>query len=1025
MKKALLFIAMLVLSASLFAQEVDIQISVTDGVATQNLNFGLDPAATDGIDAGLGEQEQPPTPPAGVFDARFVGTNIGLGTELGQGVLKDYRSGDGNEIGDRVHEIYFQVGSGTGITINYNLPDNVTAVLQDVITGTLINEPISGTGSYVHAIPALTNLKMTVSYDLGLTIGWCNLQWPPTANINTGGSFSAYAQIWVDGLTSAPGAGAGIDAWIGYSDQDTDPSTWTNWVPAVFNVDAGNNDEYFASVGSSLPEGTYYYASRFSLNSGPYAYGGYSTDGGGFWDGTAYTSGVLTVSTPYTILWEKSAANTTLPAWFSASGNTERGFAYGNNRVYVVSRNGGTFVKIMDATNGDDVGDLSVTGVSGGTFGLNDAEVTSDGKIFACNLTTNSSTSPFKVYMWDNESADPVNVISLTTTTSYRFGDKFSVIGSVSDNSAVIYAYASALDKYYKFTTADNGATWTPTEVTASNGNSGSTAAIGPKITGDSEVYINSNGRNIVRHQADGTAIDTVSGGLIPTGSNAVRYLYYTGDGNEYVVTFLYGAGKEYAEVIDVTGGSGNASYYSTTPSLGSNGNGNGAGDVAFSRNGNGTFDIFVLSTNNGVGAYRFNIPAGQIGFANLQSPATGSITEGESLTAYGQVWADNLTNGAGQALGVYAWVGYSSTDTDPSTWTDWMPASYNTDSGNNDEYMAAFGSDLTPGTYYYAFRYVLENGMYAYGGTDGIWNGTNSVSGVLTVNADLVDPTNLTATVDPQVPKRVDLAWDDNSVNETGYYIERQLGPADAYAVIDSVGADVQSYIDTSVEDLTEYTYRVNAYNANGVSGYSNTATVTTPIPVELTSFAATVGDASVLVEWKTATEINNNGFDVERNIDGTWKSIGHVAGAGTTTEPKEYTFVDRFEKQVYSGTVEYRLKQVDFSGTYEYSNIISVEVDFTPKEFTLEQNYPNPFNPTTKIKYTLPFESSVSIQIYNAIGQMVAEVVNQVQNTGYYEVEWSAKNLSSGIYIYSMNAESADGQQNFNSIKKMMLIK
>ncbi len=1024
MKKTLLILFLLVLSASLFAQEVDIQISVTDGVDTQVLNFGLDPTATDGIDAALGEQEQPPVPPSGIFDARFVGTNIGLGAQLGQGLLKDYRQGDGNLIGDRVHEISFQIGTGSGITINYDFPENVSAVLQDVITGTIINEAISGTGSYVLSLPALTSLKMTVTYDLGLTIGWCNLQWPPTANINAGGSFTAYAQIYVDGLTNAPGAGAGIDAWIGYSDQNTDPSTWTNWVPAVYNVDVGNNDEYMASVGSTLPEGTYYYASRFSLNSGAFVYGGYSTDGGGFWNGTTYTSGELTVTTPYTVLWERSAATTTLPAWFSTS-STERGMAVGNGHAYVVSRNGGTNVKVLDLTDGSDVADLSVTGVSGGTFLLNDVETSSDGKIFACNLTTNSSTSPFRVYMWDTESADPVEIIALTTTTGYRFGDKFSAVGSVSDNSAAIYAYASGTDKYFKFTTADMGATWTPTELTVSNGASGTSAAIGAKITGTSEVYINSNGRNIVRHQADGTAIDTVSGGLVSTGSNAVRYLYYTGDGNEYLINFWYGTNKENSIVLDVTGGAANASYFALTPTLGANSNGNGTGDVDYARNDAGTYDIFVLSTNNGIGAYRINISAGQIGFANLQFPASATITEGDTLTAYGQVWADNLTSTAGQALGVYAWVGYSTDNTDPATWTNWMPAYYNTDVGNNDEYAAKFGSDLAPGTYYYAFRYVLENGMYVYGGTDGFWNGTNSVNGELTVSSSLAAPTSLTATVDPQVPKRVDLAWQDNSDNETGFYIERSLGVPEAFVKIDSVGADVQAYIDTNVEDETEYSYRVNAYNADGVSEYTNVATVTTPIPVELTSLSASVGNASVMIEWSTATETNNSGFNVERKTDGEWQSIAFVNGVGTTTEPQNYSFVDRFENRVYTGTVEYRLKQVDFDGTFDYSKVISVEVDFTPKEYTLEQNYPNPFNPTTKIKYTLPFESSVKIQIYNAIGQIVAEVVNQVQATGYYEVEWSAKNLSSGIYIYSMSAESVDGSDSFNSIKKMMLIK
>lgn len=128
------------------------------------------------------------------------------------------------------------------------------------------------------------------------TIGWCNLQWPGSASIVVGDSVLIFAQIWVDGVTPGSGPGAGIQAWIGYSTTNTNPATWTNWIPAVYNLDVGNNDEYMAWLGKNLPVGTYYYASRFSRNNGPYYYGGYSQSGGGFWDGVNYVSGVLTVT---------------------------------------------------------------------------------------------------------------------------------------------------------------------------------------------------------------------------------------------------------------------------------------------------------------------------------------------------------------------------------------------------------------------------------------------------------------------------------------------------------------------------------------------------------------------------------------------------------------------------------------------------------------------------------------------------------------------------------------------------------
>ncbi|MCF8242355.1 MAG: choice-of-anchor J domain-containing protein [Melioribacteraceae bacterium] len=124
------------------------------------------------------------------------------------------------------------------------------------------------------------------------TVGWCNLQWPPDGTITEGGNFTVYTQAWAEGVTDVGSPGEGLDAWIGVSTEDTDPSTWDTWITATFNTDVGNNDEFMADIAAGLAPGTYYYASRWQLNSGPYSYGGYS---GGFWDGTTNVSGVLTV----------------------------------------------------------------------------------------------------------------------------------------------------------------------------------------------------------------------------------------------------------------------------------------------------------------------------------------------------------------------------------------------------------------------------------------------------------------------------------------------------------------------------------------------------------------------------------------------------------------------------------------------------------------------------------------------------------------------------------------------------------
>ena len=128
---------------------------------------------------------------------------------------------------------------------------------------------------------------------------WCNLQWPASGAINLGSGFTVYAQVYKSGVTEAAGAGAGIQAWIGYSTSNTNPNTWTNWVPATFNTQSGINDEWKADLGAAITSsGTYYYASRFQLGSAPYVYGGYNAGGGNFWDNTTYVSGTLTITTP-------------------------------------------------------------------------------------------------------------------------------------------------------------------------------------------------------------------------------------------------------------------------------------------------------------------------------------------------------------------------------------------------------------------------------------------------------------------------------------------------------------------------------------------------------------------------------------------------------------------------------------------------------------------------------------------------------------------------------------------------------
>ena len=186
--------------------------------------------------------------------------------------------------------------------------------------------------------------------------------------------------------------------------------------------------------------------------------------------------------------------------------------------------------------------------------------------------------------------------------------------------------------------------------------------------------------------------------------------------------------------------------------------------------------------------------------------------------------------------------------------------------------------------------------------------------------------------------------------------------------------------------------------------------------VPVELTSFTAAVVDGSVLLNWTTATETNNRGFEVEKQSgNSNWESIGFVTGKGTTTEPQSYSFTDN---NVANGRYTYRLKQIDFDGSFNNSKEIEVQIN-TPVEFSLSQNYPNPFNPATKINYSVPKDGYVKISVYNVIGQEVAELVNGMVKAGTHEVNFDASGLTSGIYFYKIEANG------FSNIKKMTLLR
>ena len=192
-------------------------------------------------------------------------------------------------------------------------------------------------------------------------------------------------------------------------------------------------------------------------------------------------------------------------------------------------------------------------------------------------------------------------------------------------------------------------------------------------------------------------------------------------------------------------------------------------------------------------------------------------------------------------------------------------------------------------------------------------------------------------------------------------------------------------------------------------------------PLPVELSYFLASNAQEGIKLKWRTETEVNNYGFEIERQVGSkqtskcNWNKIGFVEGNGNSNSPKLYSFIDR---NISGGRYSYRLKQIDNDGTITYSNVVSIDAN-SLSHYELNQNYPNPFNPTTKIKFTLPEAAQMSVKVFNVLGKEVAELVNKRMEAGTHEVNFDATGLNSGIYFYRIKAGY------FISVKKMTLLR
>ena len=269
------------------------------------------------------------------------------------------------------------------------------------------------------------------------------------------------------------------------------------------------------------------------------------------------------------------------------------------------------------------------------------------------------------------------------------------------------------------------------------------------------------------------------------------------------------------------------------------------------------------------------------------------------------------------------------------------------------------------------------------------------------------------------------DLSGNDNSVasHKTDIWINNVLE-----------GDDIGTKDDKSSTAFRMYQWGSSAYyEIDDIKIFNDAVDV---LPVELTSFTANVNSNKVQLNWQTATELNNYGFEIERSMQSDkngngdcslFEKIGFVAGNGTSNSKRKYSFIDIPQT---GNKFEYRLKQIDNDGKFKYSKTIDVKIE-TPINYSIQQNFPNPFNPSTKIKYTIAppnlpkGEALVQLKIYDILGNEIATLVNEQKPAGSYEVEFNASNstdrtsLTSGIYFYKIVSG------NYSEVKKMILLK
>lgn len=452
--------------------------------------------------------------------------------------------------------------------------------------------------------------------------------------------------------------------------------------------------------------------------------------------------------------------------------------------------------------------------------------------------------------------------------------------------------------------------------------------------------------------------------------------------------------------------------------------------------NGNRDLDYVTNVSITATGATLTGSPVSATPSSGLATFSTLSFsTTGSSVTL--DATSGSLTNAVSNTFTVYA----------PLNQNDIMITHLSADySGTSDEFVVLFNNT---GSSIDLIGYELQ--YYSSGGSSGSAGFEFTTSTVIPARSYILLSPNATVTVGSDSVSR-DYALTSGLATSGQMAVQEKADTSNvifavAWGTITTYRAymtDAATWSTDGMISLTASgnTYTRTSYNSSNTQ-YSHTASAsiadipnssTPALPVELTSFTATARGRGVELAWKTATEVNNHGFEVERKpvqdsrleVGGSdhetqtsnqaWSHVGFVQGSGTTNAPKEYSFTD---KVPVSGKYLYRLKQVDNDGKFEYSSSVEVNASTLTSGYELAQNHPNPFNPTTTIAFALAKDEFVSLKVYDMLGKEIATLVNGKQSAGAYSVPFEASQLPSGIYFYTLRAG------NNIETKKMLLVK